>query len=383
MALVGFAAGAIIEAALPLKALASIVDRRGFVRGGIGALAAIGMAAMPGVQSRSSAAPLFFSACSDHRGQHYIAGLTARNTLDFLLPVPERAHDSCHIAALGHVAFFGRSPSQRVYIVDLNSKTLIQHISAQSNRHFFGHGVVDGAGHLYLSENNRQTHGGVIGVYDSRQHYRRIAEFPSYGIEPHQLQWLADQTTLVVANGGLIKAPGESKTILNQDRFQSSIAYIDAASGRLLETFASPHQGLSLRHLAVDRAGQVFIGAQSYRQETLPLIYRQSAQATLSPLLAEDYIWQSHQGYTASLALSDTLLAVSSPRGNLISFWDVHTRQWIKQQSIIDVAGIAALPPHLVASSGAGCLTAIKAPGQQRLDRCHSLLWDNHLSSSY
>jgi hypothetical protein len=42
-------------------------------------------------------------------------------------------------------------------------------------------------------------HEGVIGVYDARANYKRIDEFPTFGIGPHDLALLPDGKTLVVA----------------------------------------------------------------------------------------------------------------------------------------------------------------------------------------
>lgn len=46
-----------------------------------------------------------------------------------------------------------------------------------------------------------------MGCYDPAQRYRRVGEFPSHGIGPHEMTVLRDGRTLVVANGGYVPHP--------------------------------------------------------------------------------------------------------------------------------------------------------------------------------
>ncbi|MGI8724305.1 MAG: DUF1513 domain-containing protein, partial [Methyloceanibacter sp.] len=40
---------------------------------------------------------------------------------------------------------------------------------------------------------------GIIGVRDATDGYKQIGEFPSYGLEPHDVALLGDGRTLVIA----------------------------------------------------------------------------------------------------------------------------------------------------------------------------------------
>jgi hypothetical protein len=358
------------------------MNRRSFLLGGVGALSTpllyqSTFASFKQVKSQ------LFSACTNHKNQHFISGLSSDGTLDFLIPVPERAHDSCYIPALNQVVFCGRSPSRRFYLVDVNNRQLLREIIAEKNRYLCGHASVDLNGYLYISENNTQDNSGVIGVYDTRRHYQKVKEYDSYGTEPHQLAVLPNQKMLVVANGGLIKEPGNSKKILNKANFESSVSYIDLASGGLIEKQISPHKGNSLRHITVHKTGEIFISAQSYHSDIQPLVYRHQVGDGLEAFEAEDYIWQSHQRYTASLSLSNNTLAVTSPRGNVVSFWGSESGKWLQQKKMQDVAGVVSHPHNdlFILASGTGCFRFYNSKGKLNYNACHQLYWDNHLAS--
>ena len=64
-----------------------------------------------------------------------------------------------------------------------------------------------------------------------RDGYRRIGEFASGGIGPHDLTLLADGRHLVIANGGLKTLPESGREILNSDDIAPNLAVLDLATG--------------------------------------------------------------------------------------------------------------------------------------------------------
>ncbi|MCK0317313.1 DUF1513 domain-containing protein, partial [Salmonella sp. 15E65] len=89
-------------------------------------------------------------------------------------------------------------------------------------------------------------------------------EFDSGGIGPHEVVLMPDGKTLCVANGGILTHPDYGKLELNLDTMRPSLAYIDAASGELLEKVElepALHR-LSIRHLALAADGCVWFGCQ-------------------------------------------------------------------------------------------------------------------------
>src|SRR5690606_41790368 len=91
-------------------------------------------------------------------------------------------------------------------------------LQAAQGRHFFGHGVFlpDGQ-RMVATENHYEAGYGVLGVYDTSPggNFRRIGEFETGGIGPHEAVLLNDGRTVCVANGGILTHPDYGKLELN------------------------------------------------------------------------------------------------------------------------------------------------------------------------
>ncbi|MEO0444344.1 MAG: DUF1513 domain-containing protein, partial [Pseudomonadota bacterium] len=132
-----------------------------------------GLALLPlGLWCNVSSTTRLFSACTDFNNQHYISALLDRGEVDFLIPIPARAHDSVYLPELGHAVFCSRRPGNALYVVDVKTKHLIATINLPQHRYACGHGSANGR-YLYTSEADAGSHQGVIGVYDSTQSYQR------------------------------------------------------------------------------------------------------------------------------------------------------------------------------------------------------------------
>lgn len=110
-----------------------------------------------------------------------------------------------------------------------------------------GHAIVSQRGDvIYTTESDSKTGRGKIGVRD-RSTLKKLAEWDSHGIEPHQL--LLDQDGhLIVANGGIPRTANDTKYDLH--RMDSSLVRLDGQTGRLLRKWTLDDPRLSLRHLA-------------------------------------------------------------------------------------------------------------------------------------
>ena len=80
-------------------------------------------------------------------------------------------------------------------------------------------------------------------------------EIPTHGIGPHEVAWLPDGETLIVANGG-IRTEAESRVEMNLHAMEPSLVLMQR-DGTLLskETLAQPMN--SVRHLAVGSDGTI------------------------------------------------------------------------------------------------------------------------------
>ncbi|MCF7201919.1 DUF1513 domain-containing protein [Pseudomonas oligotrophica] len=331
--------------------------------------------------------PVLFSARDDADGRHYAVGYRLDGSRLFATPVGERCHDVYVHPHLPLVMFVGRRPSRESYLLDSRDGTLLQVLETAADRHFYGHGVFHASGDwFYATENDTAAAGrGVLGVYRvEERRLQRVGEHPTHGIGPHQLLWMPDGETLVVANGG-IRTEADSREKMNLDAMEPSLVLL-RRDGTLISKEQLPEQMNSVRHLAVAADGTVVAG-QQYEGDPLdraPLVaIKRPGQAFQAFPLGEQQRQAMNQ-YTASLAIHDELrlLAVTAPRGNSVFFWDLDSAELRQQAHLPDCAGVAAVADGFVVSSGQGrCrLFDCRGPGivAQPLD-LPAGLWDNHL----
>lgn len=357
-----------------------MINRREFLLSGA---SLVFSSLLPFKASAGTTQPILISACQHKSGLYYGAAVTLDGQVIFAIPLPERVHDCLYIEEKNSVIFFGRSPSQHCYIVDFSTKYIVATMTTRENHHYYGHGVFQKeTGRLYLTENNYKTGQGIIGIYNVNDDYRRVGAFFSYGVGPHQLGLLSDQKTLVVANGGLLTHPGLSEEALNLDSFESSLTYIDTQNGARVDQFFCPDRQNSLRHIALDSQDRVFIGAQAYSEDTPPLIYVHGGEDNLQAMEADELTWLRHKDYTASLAVVGDTLAVTSPRGNVISLWDTQSNQCSRIINSHDVAGVCVSSDNtFVATSGFGAIKQLSFFGDGTASENTTeteFAWDNH-----
>jgi hypothetical protein len=130
----------------------------------------------------------------------------------------------------------------------------------EPDRAFNGHVIASADGRrLYTTETNLETGAGLIGVRDAAS-LEKIAEWPTGGMDPHELLLDADGS-LIVANGGIPTLPETGRLKIGLERMDPSVVRLDTRSGALLGQWRLPDPRLSLRHLAWGGApGQRVLG---------------------------------------------------------------------------------------------------------------------------
>lgn len=127
-------------------------------------------------------------------------------------------------------------------------------------RRFDGHVVAGADGRtLYTTETDARTGAGRIGVRDAAS-LRKLDDWPSHGLEPHQLL-LDPAGALVVANGGIRRGADDRK--LDLDRMDASLVRLDGRDGALRGQWKLPDPRLSIRHLAWGHEGLLGIALQA------------------------------------------------------------------------------------------------------------------------
>lgn len=326
---------------------------------------------------------------ADQNDQHWLIGLEPDGRTRFRLPVPHRAHDSIWLGA-GLAVFFARRPGRETYLVDTNQGRLVATLRPPDGLHYCGHGVLSrDQQHLYMTEYAYERQMGVVGIYQTQPPYARVGEIETGGLDPHQLALMPDGRTLVVANGGILTHPDSAREMLNPDSMAPSLVYLDTRTGRQLEQVKPPHHQISLRHLAVCPDGTVIIGAQDHTPgiEDNPhaLVFRHRRGDGLQELATDS--WNRQRQYIASVAVNSdgTLALTTTPRGGLISLWQIPTGASLGHFPVKDVAGAAWVEQEkgFLVSNGLGqllCLRTTPKPQLLQTGFNPNLQWDNHMS---
>ena len=365
------------------------IERRAVLRllaGGVaGALLPLPVRAVAGGQ-------LYLSARSDGAGGYRVSGFSADGARFLDLSLPGRSH-SFAIRPGGRTAVhFARRPGRFALVLDLARGAIESTLNTPADRHFYGHGVFSRDGRLlYATENDFGGERGVIGVYDAANDYRRVGELESHGIGPHEIGLLADGETLVVANGGIATQPDLPRVKLNLPTMAPSLCLVDRRDGTLLQALRlapALHQ-LGIRHLAMGPEDTVAVAMQyeGPAGDLVPLVALWRADEGLRLLPGSASVLRAMKHYCGSVCFdpSGRAIAVSAPRGGIVTFWDVSAGHYLSSARVPDGCGVApgARPAEFLASSGQGGVVVIDArSGKARpfsVSRLQNGRWDNHL----
>ena len=336
---------------------------------------------------QKDSSPLLLSARDDSDGKHYAVGYRLDGIQVFATRVGQRCHDIINHPQLPIALFVARRPGTESYLIDLRDGRLLQTIASQPNRHFYGHAVIHKSGEwLYATENDTTDPGrGVLGVYRFEgEHLTYSGEISTHGIGPHQVSWLPDGETLVVANGG-IRTEAESRVEMNLDAMQPSLVLMHR-DGTLLSKETLKQQMNSVRHLAIASDGTVVAGQQFMgdAHETAELLAIKRPGEAFQAFPVADQQLQAMNHYTASVAIHSELrlVALTAPRANRFFIWDLDTAAVRLDAPLPDCAGVGAVKDGFVVTSGQGRCRFYDCRQQALLAKPLELpagLWDNHL----
>lgn len=335
----------------------------------------VGCALNPAKQSqREALIGCSFSGIDDYR----VVVATQQGEKIRDLPLPTRGHGVAIHPQLPHAVAVARRPGQFMSVFDYLRGEQIKLTLAESSRYFYGHGVygLDGR-YLYVTEGERQTSRGIIGVYSVEQGYVKVAELTGFGIGPHEIIVKSDGT-LVIGVGGVHT---DGRKPLNLDQMQPWLTYM-TAQGEILEQVSLPDHHLSIRHLAHDGDDTILCG-QQYRGEpdNYPsLIAMHKPGQQLLPLQAEPEQWARFNHYIASIAATDKWILATSPPGNCYGIWSKQSRELVELRTLPDASGVVAHQGAFYISSGAGKVVQA-APPSGSIIKSSTIQWDNHWSA--
>lgn len=309
------------------------------------------------------------------------------------VPVPGRAHGLLVEPGGGFVAVASR-PGQWLLRCDAQGQVVRWHRidSEPEGRTLAGHvcASLDGEW-LYTTETNPLSGQGWVGVRERRS-LRKVTEWRTHGVEPHQL--LLDATgALMVANGGILRSEGDKKRDLHL--MDSSLVRLSPATGERLRQWRLKDPRLSMRHLAwsdpgrgVDGQGQgrrlLGIGLQA-EHDDLP-------QRRAAPVLA---VWDGEQlltptsvpagGYSGDIVAGpEGGFVLSCQRSNMAVQWrPAAPTELIAVAQLQEVCALAPWPSAqqpdgvlMAAARGMGRWHPVMAPGYLNWPAAMAL--DNH-----
>lgn len=359
-----------------------MVDRRAFITGVLSCVAA------PCLSGEGRARlGLIAATCREPSGAFAALLYDLDRGSSVHVPLPGRGHDIAVDATSGTCVAFARRPGTFAVVFRPDGSGIEHALTTPQGRHFGGHGVFTRDGSvLYTTENDYESERGIIGIWEVKNGYRRIGEFLSFGIDPHDINLLSDGRTLVVANGGLITHPDQGRVPLNVETMHSTLAYIDRMTGALIElqSLPKPLQKLSIRHLDVGRNDTVIFGCQVQGTpiEVHSLVGFHARGEALYLVEPRQDIHRALRHYVSSVSTdsSGTFAAITSSRGEAAVVVEIAKRRPIAIGTLSDVSGVAASPAagEFLLTSGYGDVGALR-PGHDVEKLNHAAwAWDNH-----
>lgn len=340
-------------------------------------LAGMMAASLPRVGWADMGNPAFLAA-GKAGGAFVLHGLSAAGESLFAVPLPGRGHAAAAHPVLAQAVAFARRPGTFALVLDCARGTVTARLEPPEGRQFNGHGVFsrDG-GVLMTSEVVAEGSAGRIGLWETAG-WRRIGEWDSGGIGPHDMKRLADGR-LVVANGGIETDP-KDRAKLNIATMQPNLTLL-SADGETLEQVDLPGMPQnSIRHLALAGDGVAFaMQWEGDPAETVPQLGLWTPGAAPVPCpVAEDQAF-ALRGYAGSVAAAQGRIAVTSAPGGAVMLFGTDGAPLALHRRA-DVSGVAAGPDGLVVTDGGGGIWALRDDSLQLLAH-HPLAWDNHLVS--
>jgi hypothetical protein len=352
--------------------------RRTFLRGAAG-LGGAGL--IPRLGWAAAGAPDYLAAAAVPGDGYWLLGLTGEGREVFRLPLPDRGHAAAAHPERPEAVAFARRPGTFALVIDCAEGREVARLETPEGRHFYGHGAFSADGALLFTTENAIAEGaGRLGVWDADDGYRRVGEAPTGGTGPHEVRLMPDGRRLAVANGGIETDPTSGRAELNLATMRSSLAYVDAGTGKVDDVLELPAELRlsSIRHLATGLDGTLAAGLQWQGSElehpALLAVHRPGARG-LATLAAEPAVQRRARNYAGSVAVSDDgrRAALTAPRGNLMLVFDLATGELAGVVESADICGVAASPRGFACSTGEGLF--LGGGGPVRLD----LAFDNHL----
>lgn len=289
----------------------------------------------------------------------------ARLAVQSALRVPTRAH-ALWAEAGGTLLAAARRPGDWLVRLRASDGQALAWSWMEGGRAFNGHVIASADGRrLYTTEIDLENAAGLVGVRDAAS-LEKIDEWPTHGMDPHELLLDADGT-LMVANGGIPTLPETGRLKVDLARMDASLVRLDGQDGSLRGQWRVADRRLSLRHMAWGRTAQ---GARVLGL-ALQAEHDEAAARATAPLFAR---FDGHRlqlaearhalaGYAGDIAFAAGRFALGCPRAHGVALWQADGR-WA---GFVPLPEACAMAPDTQAdrlwAGGAGAARAVLRPG--------------------
>ena len=310
---------------------------------------------------------------------------------DFInnVELPVRAHDSVLIPFLNQIVIISRRPKNKLYILDLNNNEIVKEITSPCNRHFYGHAVYSNKTNLlYVSENlfaYDDERSGSLALYDPIKNYKRVGEYRTQGIGPHEIK-LDSKDNIVIANGGVLTNPDFPRVKLNINNIVSNITKVNIYSGKKIKTFnlKKEFKDYSIRHLDIDNNNEIHAGCQVYNKRKIihgPLVFYSKKDTLYSYKIPKSLLINLKQ-YTGSIKLNLHTREIYSsfPKDDMLLAWSMYDKKIKRNYIINDVCGLAYdnNNKRILISDGEGNINSSKPDNNLKINFNKEINFDNH-----
>lgn len=214
-------------------------------------------------------------------------------------------------------------------IIDLETMLLVETITTDANRHFYGHCAYSKTGDvIYTAETYLDSHKGVIVIRDS-QSKQVIGEFDSYGASPHECYLIDDGKTMIVTNGGGDLVSGE----------KPNISFIDVNSQKLLRQEHLTNRHINAGHLMLADDGSLIVVSaprEGLSFEEVGGVSIQPVGKKMRSITSPKKVVSNMKGEALSIAIHQETALITHPDGDMITCWSLKDRRLLKR---IDLPG--------------------------------------------
>ena len=235
---------------------------------------------------------------------------------------------------------------------------------------------------LYATENDFDNAAGMIGIYDATDDFRRVGEFPTHGVGPHELLLMPDGRTLAIANGGIETHPDFGRAKLNIATMKPSLVFIDRVTRQprrrtCAAAGAAPAVDPSYGHRRGRRASGSAASTKGPASEQPQLVGRAKPGSDLKLLDMPEDVLGGLRNYVGSVA-ANRRPERSRSRRRKATAWPLSTSATGAVRSSLSLKEVCGLAPDrsaFMATTGTG---EIVDPRGDAIDM-QDYVWDNHL----